>query len=58
MFEVIQHFLLDPVDDKAELHWAQLRRPERGCDRALTGTTRRWLRGQPPGPPPLRQWEL
>jgi len=57
MFEVIKHLLLDPVDDRAEARWAPLRRPERHCDSALTGTSRRWLRQLPPRRRPLRLCE-
>ncbi len=57
MFEVIRHFLLATVDDRAEAHWAPLRRPERHCDSALTGTTRRWLRQLPSRRRPLRLCE-
>jgi hypothetical protein len=35
-------------------HWLRARRPERECDRALTGTSRQWLRRLPPRRRPLR----
>lgn len=57
MFELIRHFLADPVTDRAEAQWAPLRRPERHCDGALSGTTRRWLRELPPRRRPLRLCE-
>jgi hypothetical protein len=57
MFERIRHFLVDPVDDPAAAPWAPLRRPERYCDGALTGTSRRWLRQLPPRRRPLRLCE-
>jgi hypothetical protein len=34
--------------------WAMVRRPERACDGALTGTTRLWLRKLPARRRPLR----
>ena len=34
--------------------WAAVRRPERACDRALTGTARLWLRKLPARRRPLR----
>ena len=34
--------------------WQLLRRPARACDNAITGTTRRWLRGLPARRRPLR----
>ena len=58
MFELL-HPLLHP--DNGELHsapdaarWATVRRPERACDCALTGTARRWLRKLPARRRPLR----
>ncbi len=58
MFELIRHFLGGPVDDRAGLSWAPLRRPERHGDHALTGTSRRWLRQLPPRRRPLRLCEV
>ena len=53
------HPLLHPL--KGESHsaheaarWATVRRPERACDRALTGTARLWLRKLPSRRRPLR----
>ncbi len=44
--------------DAGHAHWAQVRRDPRDCDRALTGTTRRWLRELPPRRRPLRLCEV
>ena len=51
--------LLHPI--KGDFHgaedagrWATVRRPERGCDRALNGTARLWLRKLPARRRPLR----
>ena len=47
----------DPGADPGQAHWAHVRREPRNCDRALTGTTRRWLRDLPPRRRPLRLCE-
>ncbi|MFO1294314.1 MAG: hypothetical protein U1F07_14770 [Rubrivivax sp.] len=46
--------LIAPRLDPEAGRWARHRRPERACDRALTGTARRWLRELPPRRRPLR----
>src|SRR4051812_22772886 len=43
------------ADDEAR--WAQVRRPHRHSDDALTGTARHWLRRLPPARKPLRLCE-
>jgi hypothetical protein len=44
-----------PADEQAR--WAQVRRPRRHSDDALTGTARLWLRRLPPARKPLRLCE-
>ena len=44
--------------DTADLDWTPQRRAPRACDEALTGTTRRWLRGLPSRRRPLRLCQL
>lgn len=54
MLEVLHPFkgeFNSPVD---VARWVMVRRPERACDSALTGTTRRWLRKLPARRRPLR----
>lgn len=47
----------DPPDT-TDPDWAPQRRAPRACDEALTGTTRRWLRGLPSRRRPLRLCQL
>jgi hypothetical protein len=54
MFERIREFIKDAEDDPVEAQWSRARRPTRECDRALTGTTRIWLRHLPERQRPLR----
>ncbi len=54
MFDLLKHLVAEPSADPGQAHWAQVRRERRECDRALTGTTRRWLRELPPRRRPLR----
>ena len=58
MFELL-HPLLHPDEGKPHsapdaARWTTVRRPERDCDRALTGTARLWLRKLPARRRPLR----
>ena len=48
MFEALKQLIADAPDDAQELRWSPLRRVARECDRAINGTTRRWLRRLPP----------
>ena len=54
MLEVLKR--LQPQAEAAaeREHWLRARRPERECDRALTGTARQWLRRLPSRRRPLR----
>ena len=59
LFDPLLHPFLHP--DKGEFHsaanaarWGTVRRPERACDRALTGTALLWLRRLPARRRPLR----
>ncbi len=47
MLQALKHILPDVDDDAEQARWARVRRPERGCDQALTGTARHWLRRLP-----------
>ena len=45
MFETLKHFIADAPDAGAEQRrWVAVRRAPRECDRAISGTTRQWLR--------------
>jgi hypothetical protein len=52
MLDVLKHIL--HAAEPADARWAALRRRERACDHALTGTARRWLRQLPPRRRPLQ----
>lgn len=55
MFEALKQFIADaPDDDAQQRRWVALRRAPRECDRAITGTTRHWLRRLPARRRPLR----
>ncbi len=53
MMDLMQVLSLAVGDEGAE-RFADLRRPPRHSDEALTGTTRAWLRRLPPGCRPMR----
>ncbi len=57
MFEVLKHLIDDVPADPQSAAWAAVRRAPRGCDHALTGTTRVWLRRLPARRRPLRLCE-
>ena len=52
MLDVLKHIL--QAGEAADARWAALRRRERACDFALTGTARRWLRQLPQRRRPLQ----
>jgi hypothetical protein len=55
MFDALKHLIADgPEGGAPQPHWLALRRPPRECDRAITGTTRQWLRRLPSRRRPLR----
>lgn len=55
MFEALKHFIADaPEDNAQQRRWVGQRRAPRECDRAITGTARRWLRRLPARRRPLR----
>lgn len=54
MLELLHPLRGDTKDRADTVRWAPLRRAERACDRALTGTTRHWLRDLPARRRPLR----
>ena len=55
MVEHLQQPIADaPDDDAQQRRWIALRRAPRESDRALTGSTRQWLRRLPPRRRPLR----
>lgn len=54
MLQALKHLLPDVDDDAVQARWARVRRPERECDHALTGTTRQWLRRLPARRRPIR----
>jgi len=54
MLEVLHPFRGDFNSALDAARWATVRRPERACDRALTGTARLWLRKLPARRRPLR----
>lgn len=54
MLQALKHILPDVDADAEQARWARVRRPERECDHALTGTTRHWLRRLPPRRRPMR----
>lgn len=61
MFEMLKHLTAtidaDADADTTQAHWVRTRRAPRDCDHAVTGTTRRWLRGLPARRRPLRLCE-
>ena len=57
MQDLFKHLLAEPDPDPGQAMWRSVRRAARECDRALTGTTRRWLRALPPRRRPLRLCE-
>ena len=57
MFDLLKQLVAEPSADPGQAHWARVRREPRECDRALTGTARRWLRELPPRRRPLRLCE-
>lgn len=54
MLEVLQPFKGEFNSAFDAARWATVRRPERACDNALTGTARLWLRKLPSRRRPLR----
>lgn len=58
MFDLFKQFVSDAPAHPADEHWRRVRRAPRGTDRALTGTTRRWLRDLPARRRPMRLCEL
>jgi hypothetical protein len=54
MFELLNHLPPAAHADAQGDAWVRARRPERECDRALTGTARQWLRRLPSRRRPLR----
>ena len=56
MFELLKN--VNELADAGASTWTRLRREPRECDRAVTGTTRRWLRELPARRRPLRLCEL
>ena len=54
MFELLNHLPPAAHADALGDAWVRARRPERECDRALTGTARQWLRRLPSRRRPLR----
>ena len=57
MHDLFKHLLATPDPESGQALWRGMRRAARECDRALTGTTRRWLRALPPRRRPLRLCE-
>ena len=57
MHDTLKHLVAEPDPDRGQALWRGVRRTARECDRALTGTTRRWLRALPPRRRPLRLCE-
>ena len=57
MHDLFNHWVAEPDSDPGQALWRGVRRAARECDRALTGTTRRWLRALPPRRRPLRLCE-
>ena len=53
MLEVLQPYKGEFNSALDAARWASVRRPERACDGALTGTARLWLRKLPPRRRPL-----
>ena len=58
MHDLFKHLVAEPDPDPGQALWRGVRRTARECDRALTGTTRRWLRALPPRRRPLRLCEI
>ena len=54
MPDVLRAFVGDGLNALRAAQHEPLRRPERACDQALTGTTRQWLRRLPARRRPLR----
>jgi hypothetical protein len=54
MLEVLKRLQPHAEAEAERERWLRARRPERECDRALTGTARQWLRRLPPRRRPLR----
>ena len=57
MHDLFKHLVAEPDPDPGQTLWRSVRRGARECDRALTGTSRRWLRELPPRRRPLRLCE-
>ena len=54
MLDVLRRLQPAAGAEAASAQWVRARRPERECDRALTGTARQWLRRLPPRRRPLQ----
>ena len=57
MHDLFKLLAAEPDPDPGQALWCGVRRVSRECDRALTGTTRRWLRALPARRRPLRLCE-
>ena len=57
MFELFHRLVPGVAADANAEAWVRVRRAQRECDGALTGTTRRWLRQLPPRRRPLHLCE-
>ena len=57
MHALLNYLVAEPEPDPGQALWRGVRRAARECDRAVTGTTRRWLRDLPPRRRPLRLCE-
>ena len=57
MHDLLKQLVAEPDLDPGQTLWRSVRRADRECDRAISGTTRRWLRELPPRRRPLRLCE-